>query len=335
MAYPPSSLGRRSRRRRRLVLLVALAVALGLLALAVRYRTEERDMTAYLALAKDVAEDGVQLSADLSDLIVSLSDAERFNVLQRLESLGTQAQAMHDTLGEAIVPRPGAEIHGFLMVATSAWSDALASLDDAFVSILDEPDDANGDARLVNAFQLLRLGDRSYAEFLVAVDELERDIVADDYPAVEFVGRQRETLYDATVIGDRLRIVRNLAQSHDISVTATIEPTPVSGTGAFPVVPFADSINIKAVVGNEGNLPEEDIDVTLTLAAAGRTGGEGVTLVETIPILDPGVATTIEFTAIAVEPGGLYELVISTRVVDDADPANSQFTIVFFVNDTE
>ena len=334
MAFPSSTLGRRSRRRRRLLVAVSLATLLGLLALAVRYRTEERDISAYLAMAQNVSNDQVQLSADLSELIVGLGESERYDVLDRLASLGTRAEALHEQVGEAAVARPLAAAHGFLMVATSSWSRALSGLDSAFVEILDKPDDPNGDAVLVNAFQELRIGDRAYAGFLEAVDSAESDVTSADYPEVQYVGRQREQLYSASTIGDRLRLIRGLAQTHDVSVTATIEPTPVSASGAVPVVPFSEIINIRAVVSNEGNLPEEDITVTLTLAPAGRPT-EGATLTETVAFLDPGQATTIDFTTIAVEPGGLYELVVATNVVDDADPDNSEFSTVFFVNGSE
>jgi hypothetical protein len=151
---------------------------------------------------------------------------------------------------------------------------------------------------------------------------------------VQYVGRQREQLYSASTIGDRLRLIRGLAQTHDISVTATIEPTPVSASGAVPVVPFSEIINILVVIGNEGNLPEEAITVTLTLAPAGRPAA-GITLTETVAFLDPGQATTVEFMTIAVEPGGLYELVVATDVVEDADVGNSEFSTVFFVNGSE
>jgi hypothetical protein len=334
MAFPSSTLGRRSRRRRRLLVAVTVATLLGLLALAVRYRTEERDITAYLALAQDVSSDEVQLSADLSELIVGLGESERYDVIERLANLGTRAEDLRRQISEAPVARPLAEAHGFLMVATSSWTNALTGLDDAFVGILDEPDDPNGDAILANAFQDLRIGDRAYAGFLAAVDATEGAVTSDDYPEIQFVGRQREQLYSASTIGDRLRLIRNLAQSHDISVTATIEPTPVSASGAVPVVPFSETVNIRAVIGNEGNLPEEAIVVTLTLAPAGRPT-DGAMLTETVAFLDPGQATTIEFATIAVQPGGLYELVVSTDVDDDADPDNSEFSTVFFVNGSE
>jgi hypothetical protein len=334
MAFPSSTLGRRARRRRRLVIATLIAVLLGMLALAIRYRTEERDISAYLALAQDVANDQVQLSADLSDLIVGLGESERYDVLERLQTLEERAAQLHDEIEEAAVARPIAEAHGFLMVATASWSDALAGLDDAFIKILDEPDDPNGDAILVNSFQLLRIGDRAYAGFRAAVDEMDGDVLATDYPELAYVGRQRENLYEAATIGDRLRIIRGLAESHDISVTASIEPTPVSSSGTFPVVPFANSVDVQVVVGNEGNLPEESILVTLTLSAAGRSG-EGASLSETIDILEPGQATTADFTSISVEPGGLYELVVATDVVEDADPENNQFSTVFFVNDSD
>ena len=334
MAFPSTTLGRRSRRRRRLVLAVIVAVIFGLLALAVRYRTEDRDISAYLATAQDVANDQVQLAADLSDLIVGLGDSERYDLIERLESLSARAAQLHAEVGEAPVARPIAEAHGFLMVATSSWRDALDGFDNAFLEILDKPDDPNGDAILLSSFQLLRIGDRAYAEFLISLDEMEGDMTSADYPEVTYVGRQREALYDAGTIGDRLRIIRNLAQTHDVSVTASIAPNPVSGAGAVPVVPVTDVVMVQAVVGNEGNLPEESIVVTLTLAAAGRSG-EGATLTETIEFLDPGEATTIDFDAIAVEPGGLYELVVATNVAEDADLENSEFSTVFFVNDSD
>jgi hypothetical protein len=336
MSYPSLAPNRRSfyprRRRRRLILLVVIAAVVGLIALAVRYRTEERRASDYLALATDIAENEAGLSGSLTQMLTDLGTLERQDLLDQIDSLGAQVTNDAQNLAAQEVPATVAEAHGFLTVALGAWRDALTSLDEAVLQILDAPDDdPGGEAALGAVFDLLRVGDRAFEGFLEARSRLDPDLVAASISEVDYVTPGVLNLFDSDIIANRLRATRRLGGRHDISVTATTVPQPLGSSNGLPVVPSSETFAVLAVVTNDGNLTEEGISVTLELALSSGDG-EPISREQLILVLDAGEATTIEFADIDLVPGGLYDLQIAASIAQDAEPLNNVFELRFIRN---
>lgn len=340
MSYPSLGPTRRSydarRRRRRVVLFVILGVAVGLIALAVRYRTEERRAVDYMALATEIAQNQAGLAESLTQMLRDLGGLERQDLLDQIDSLGARISADAQQLGAQDVPSSVAVAHGFLTVAVNSWQDALTALDDAVLQILDATDeeDASGAAALTAVFELLRVGDRAYVGFLEARSEIEGDVAAGSIAAVDYVAPGMESLFNGDTIARRLRATRKLGGRHDVSVTARTVPEPLGSTNGRPVVPSSDTFAVLAVVTNEGNLIEEGIAVTLQLALSSGEG-DPVQREQLILSLEAGQATTVEFADLDLIPGQLYDLQITASITQDADPLNNVFELVFFRNQDE
>lgn len=336
MSYPSLAPSRSTydvrRRRRRMILLVIIGIVIALFALAVRYRTEERQTNEYLGLAVAIADNQAGLAESMTQMLTDLGSLERQDLLNQIDSLGAQVSTDVQRLADQDVPGSIVEIHGFLTVALAAWQDAITTMDDAVLLILDSPDDdPAGDAALSAVFELLQVGDVAFQKFVEARGELESDLGSEPIAMVDYVAAGAENLFDGETIANRLRVTLKLEGRHDISVTARTDPEPLGQQNGRPVVPTSETFAVLAVVTNEGNLPEQGISVTLQL---GPVSGEVDAIVreELILSLDAGQATTVEFADLELLPGQLYDLQIAASITQDADPLNNVFELIFIRN---
>jgi hypothetical protein len=61
-----------------------------------------------------------------------------------------------------------------------------------------------------------------------------------------------------------------------------------------------------------------------------------VVVLETVPVLEPGEQTAIQFLDLEVEPGGIYEVIAELKVVGvDLDFEDNMREVVFSVNEDE
>ena len=335
MAYPPYAPVARSRRRRRIVLLIIIAVVVAVIALAVRYRTDERVSLDYLAMAQEVAEDEEAIAASLGDLFLEIGDLERPDILERIDALSTESVTLVAKVEAAQVAGPVTEAHGFLLVAVESWNEGLVAMDEAIAQILDEEGEGRtGDSMLAEVFDDLSVGDRAYVGFQRTVAGIDQGLVTREYPAVFYTGGENVALFDAVAVADRLRLIRKLDEAHDVSVTVSTEPEPLGTQNGVPVVPDSESFVVSAVVTNEGNLPEELVQVRLTLTAGGEAR-PSIERNELIPALGPGEATTRTFDQIDLVPGILYELRVTATIAEDKAIANNEWKLVFIRNSAE
>jgi hypothetical protein len=318
-----------------MIVAVGIIVAVGLIALAVRYRTEERRALDYMAAATEIAQSQAESADSLTQMLIDLGALERQDIISRIEALGAQASSDAQLLAAQVVPASVAEANGYLTVALGAWHESLTSLDAAILLILDtEEDESEGNGALTAAFDLLRVGDRAFVLFLDARARVEGDVTAGTVADVAYVAQGRKNLFDGTRIAGRLRATLKFGERHDISVTARTIPDALGTRNDRPVVPTSETFAVVAVVTNQGNLTEEGIEVTMVLGA-GSSDETRITREQLILSLDPGEATTVEFSDIVLIPGALYDLRITASIAEDADPLNNVFELAFYRNQDE
>jgi len=332
MAYPSYTPVRQQRRRRWLLVLLVALIIISIVVLAVRRRSDARDIADYLAVAQQVAAEQVETADDLETLFVTVTDVERPEVMRRLEALRVSSEGAVETLSEANVPVDAGEAHGYLVAATGSWISGIELLDDAIVLVLDGSAEAGGTELLEESFDFLRLGDLAYSQFLVAVDGLDDEVPVGDIDVVAFTSEERSIEYDAQIVTLRLNSVYKLGELHDIAVTAITDPEPLGERNNVPVVPHSEQFIVQAVVANQGNEPEQQVSVDLQLIPTDGSE-QPVEVRQTVANLDPGQATTLVFDTLQLQPGGLYELVISAEVDKDEDSENDEWRMVFYQNE--
>lgn len=330
MAMSSLAVQRRTRRRRQVAVFLTLAVIITVIALAVRYRTEERETSDYLALVDEIAGEELTLSQGFRELLAGVGDLDRPDIIDRLDVLTVRAGELEQQLAEAVVTRPVAKMHGFLSVATGAWTDGLAALDDGVVAVMDQPDDETAaPGAFTDALDVLRVGDVAYEGFLAATGGLDPEVVVPQFPEVAYV-EGGEPL-DIPALASRLRLRLSLAERHDVEVTANTLPEPTGDRNGVAVMPFTSTFDVTAIVTNSGNVVEEEIVVTLQLT---RDGSDDEPFEESriIPSLEPATSVSVEFLGLEVAPAALYTLNVSASIPQDADIDNNVWQLVFATN---
>jgi hypothetical protein len=333
MATSSLAISRRYRRRRQIAILLTLAVVVTVVALAVTYRTEQRETTEYLALVGDVANSELAVSESLQDLFASLNELDRPDILGRIEGLREQTTAIDAQMQEVVVTREVADLHGYFAVALDSWHQAIAGLEAAVTEVMDQPL-VEGDTEqvaptlLIEAFDRLRIGDVAYASFLEAVAELDPEIEAPTYPEVVYLPEN----LDVAAVANQLRLSRDLDERRDVRVSANTTPEPQGDVNDVLAMPFQDQLAVTAVVTNSGNVLQEEITVTLELSQDGDSGSpfeEG----RIIAALEPLSSESLEFVGLDLEPGVLYTLTVTADIADDANPDNNVWQVIFATND--
>jgi hypothetical protein len=332
MAYPSYTPVRQQRRRRWLLTLLVVLIIISVVVFAVRRRSEARGIADYLAVAQQVATEQAETADDLETLFVTVTDVERPEVMRRLEVLRVSTEGAVETLSVAEVPLEAAEAHGYLVAAMGSWNSAIDVLDDAIVLVLDGSAEAGGTELLEESFDFLRLGDLAYSQFLVAADGLDDAVSVGDIDVVAFSSDERSIEYDAQIVALRLNSVYKLGELHDIAVTAITDPEPLGERNNVPVVPHSQDFIVQAVVANQGNEPEHIVSVDLALIPTDGSAAR-VDVKQTVADLEPGQARTLVFDTLELEPGGLYELVITAEVDKDEDSENDEWRMVFYQNE--
>ncbi len=138
-------------------------------------------------------------------------------------------------------------------------------------------------------------------------------------------------LYDALNIVIRVSSSYDLAPHYNVGVTGQLEPLPVSDRGGTPLVPFSDTFGVTAVITNTGN--ETAVEVTVVLEILNAITDEVQTLVEVVPEIGGGSASSISFADLSVTPGDLYQVKLLVTIEEDNRPEDDTWTMTFIRNE--
>ena len=331
MAFSDFAPPRRSRRRRNLVIVVIAAIIIGILVLAVRYRTERRESIDYLTVAEETASLHGDISEQMAALFQGLGQEDRPALELRLETVATDARDAAARLDELVVARPVAEVAGLMAVASTSWADGLETIRDSIVAILDaEPGDESADESLEEAFELIRVGDRAYARALVALSELDPELVPAPLPEVAYASGRYRVLYNHEIVANRLRLQGGLAELVDIALAAKTIPQPVSeNAGGIWTIPASESLALEVTVSNTGNVIVENVTILVTLQRVGSSD-TFAPLGQLIPAIEPGKSEVRVFENLEAAPGEVYSVTATATVDGTGDLTDDNtFNLVF------
>jgi len=96
------------------------------------------------------------------------------------------------------------------------------------------------------------------------------------------------------------------------------------------VVPATDQVAFSVVITNAGNVASDPERLDLTVGGA----SDPLAFNETVPVLEPGEQTAIQFLEIPVAPGGVYEVVASLpELTNDTSFEDNILSVMFEVNE--
>jgi len=328
-AYRPD---RRFRRRRWLLIIVTLIAVVASIAFLVTRQTEQRGTVEFFAAADQVTEIHSTAAAELESAIGAIGVTERQDLLsrfQRISRLATQAHALLDVE----VPLTVAESYGSLSTASVSWLTGVTQVERLMVVLMDGGAADIATSELSAAFDELRAGDSAYELFLASLIEPVEDVDTSSFGPISYVNSSPAdpVLYDALNIVIRVSSSYDLAPHYNVGVTGQLEPLPVSDRGGTPLVPFSDTFGVTAVITNTGN--ETAVEVTVVLEILNAIADEVQTLVEVVPEIGGGSASSISFADLSVTPGDLYQVKLLVTIEEDNRPEDDTWTMTFIRNE--
>ncbi len=321
---------RRRRRRRVLAALVGLVVILAVVYAATRWQSERQVSREYLDGALAFADGEADLAGRLADMLDRLEHIGRPGMATILDELQERAAALAGDLEDAGSP-PGELGSGdlYLHIAAVRWQDGIAYLRRGLLALSESAVDENGRDWLCRGLVDLRVGDSAFAGFLEILEGMDTSDLGRDFPVVAFVAAEDAVLYDADDLARRLVMTPGLEATVNLAVAdLRLDPAPVGEQVGLPVVPLSESLGVEVTVANRGTARVVEVEVALDLLSQDGTIFSDR---QSTGVLEPGAATTVGFADLPVEPGKLYEILVSLVGGDD-DSSDDQISFTFIRN---
>jgi hypothetical protein len=188
--------------------------------------------------------------------------------------------------------------------------------------------DESGEEWLRRGLLDLQVGDRAFAGFLEVLEDVDTSELGREFPVVAFVVAD-DMAYDAADLARRLAMTPGLEAVLNLAVAdLRLDPAPVGQQVGLPVVPLSDFLSVEVTVANHGTALVASGEVALDLLSQDGTIHQDRV---SFGALEPGSLTTVGFADLPVEPGKLYEIIVSLVGGDD-DPSDDQVTFTFIRN---
>ena len=321
---------RRRRRRRVLAAAVGLLVILGVAYGVTRWQSDRQVSREYLDQALDFAHGEAELAGRLADLVDRLEQIGRPGMVTILDELQESTISLTAGLREAGEP-PGELASGdlYLHIAADRWEDGVASLRRGLLALSASGTDESGRGWLQQGLMDLRVGDTAYAGFLEILEGVDLSDLGRDFPEVAFIAAADEAVYDADGLAQRLVMTPGLEATQNLAVADLhLDPAPVGEQMGLPVVPLSESLGVEVTVANRGTARMASGEVALDLISQ---DGSIYQESRSLGALEPGAATAVGFADLPVEPGKLYEIVVSL-VGEDDNPLDDEVSFTFIRN---
>lgn len=327
MSYGPKI--RRQRRRRSIILWGVAGIAIAI-AFGVTRAAGDSELTrGYLDLAFDVAKTEQETARAFSSMIENIEDFDRAAMIKLLERLEDETEGLVDELDAADPPESLQEGDLFLRIAVTTWRGALSDSKLGLIALTENVLDEDGLATLTRGLVDLRVGDSAYVGFLSSLIDVDTEPQGGDPPIVAFVPAALEGLFNAQELARRLFLTENLSPLQNVAVAdLRLEPGSVGEQEGLPVLAITPNQTVEVTISNRGNIPTAAIGVQLSLIS---NAGDLWEARQEISLLNGSELTTLVFSNLPVEPGTIYEIIV-TSLFDDDEDEDDRLSMLFLVN---
>ncbi|GEM_PF-1254988 len=296
--------------------------------------TDTRAELDYLGEMHDHAT-ALSLGGDTLRVVISrLSRIDRDELVTATDAIGADLAAAME-LTDSGPPSPSlVAADALYREAVEAWTVGLSGFTSAVLAAADDPANTVVVDNIANSLNELRSGDRLYLEL---VQELERDEVPEPVapmPEVLMMPAEGEIFSISQAYVEAARAVNSGLALRPGLMVSSIVSNPLWRVSPHEqaVMPATEVANFSVVVTNVGNVVSEQQLINLSLLGA----AEPVVGQERVRPLEPGEQTAIQFTDLAVETGGVYEVIAElVELTNDVDFEDNRLAVTFTVNEDE
>lgn len=322
----------KSRRRSLRWLIPTVIVVVVVLALSLSGAgSDTREEIEYLAQITEQSEQ-LALGGDaLRDVVSRLSRIDRPELVTVIDGLRADIEA---GLELAAIEPPAVELFAvgaIYRAALQQWSEGVAAFGSGVLAAADNPTDSTPTDIIANALVALRNGDQLFEDLIAELDRLDVPDPIQSLRAVALSPAPGEALALSTAYTEVARSESNsIALRPGIAVSSIVAvPDWQLNPDNLVIMPATDSALFSVVVSNVGNVMSSEEVLTLTLTGV----SDPVVMTATVSPLQPGAQTTLEFEAISVSAGDLYEISAVISVADiDSSFEDNEIHVTFQVN---
>lgn len=322
---------RQKRRFLRWLIPIALVIA-ALVGLAAQGAgSDARDEIEYLdelsSQVSDLAADGDALR----DVVSRLSRIDRPEWETMIENLETDIARGIEFVGREPPSDELIGVRSLYRAALRQWEAGVSGFGAGVLTAADNPQETAPIDTIANSLVALRSGDELFAQVHVEIDRPDVPDPVNPLRVVVLSSADGEAIDLATAYTEAARSPNNgLALRPGLAAAMIVaDPEWQLNPANQVVMPTTDQVVFSVVVSNVGNLISEEEPIVLTLTGA----SDPVELTMTIPPLNPGAQTTVEFEPIPVTADELYEVTAEIKVVGlDTDFEDNVLQVMFLVN---
>ncbi|HSK07316.1 MAG TPA: hypothetical protein VK990_07350 [Acidimicrobiia bacterium] len=286
----------------------------------------------YLEVMHETASDLALGGETLRVVISRLSRIERTELVTATDGIRENLEAGLELVEVGAPSETLVAANALYRQALEAWTVGVSGFTSGIQAAADDPASTVVVDNIANALAELRAGDRLYADL---VRELGREEVPEPVgpmPELVMVPAAGELLTLSIAYVEASRSPNSgIALRPGLRVASIVsDPLWRVNPSDQAVVPATDQVAFSVVVTNAGNVASDPERLDLTVGGT----SDPLTFNETVPVLEPGEQTAIQFLEIPVTPGGLYEVVASlSELTNDTSLEDNTLSVVFQVNE--
>lgn len=328
MTYRSYRPDRRFRRRRWLLIILTLIAVVVSIAYLVTRQTEQRGAVGFFAAADEATTLHATAAAELESALGSIGGTPRQDLINRFKRITATASEANALL-DVEVSQTVAASYGSLSTASLSWSKGVAQVERVMLALMDGGSANTATGELSAAFDELRAGDAAYVLFMESLEDPIENIDISKFGLITYINPNptNPELYDPVTVVLNVSSSYELAAHRNVTVTGQLDPEPVTDRGGIPLIPFADMVNLTAVVTNTGN--EVAASVIVMLELLNVDSGELVSATDTIAEIAGGASSSVEFPDLSIVPDGLYQVKLTVTIDNDNRPEDDSWDMKF------
>lgn len=286
----------------------------------------------YLDVMHETASDLAMGGETLRVVISRLSRIERTELVTATDGIRENLEAGLELVEGGAPSEALIAANALYRQAIEAWTVGVSGFTSGIQAAADDPASTVVVDNIANALAELRAGDRLYADL---VRELGREEVPEPVgpmPELVMVPAEGELLTLSIAYVEAARSPNSgIALRPGLRVASIVsDPLWNVNPSDQAVVPATDLVAFSVVITNAGNVASEPERLDLTVGGT----SDPLTFNETVPVLEPGEQTAIQFLEIPVAPGGVYEVVASLpELTNDTSLEDNMLSVMFEVNE--